>query len=199
LRKDAIQAVELLDKYVRDLLNEEMKYVNRITTKEFEGSGAEGTTCLKEMMKMKEEAVADLDSLKYELLEQVNASSQSYDKEYEFHDLTPFIPGFTSTRNKERKDDWEAMAERDDIPGEEQLLSPTKKAALSAIDTYLEKARIAIELRKNIVEDDALEDLRGNLDRILDIQTAFNALEDKIFGLLENRDKVYEDWDERFD
>jgi hypothetical protein len=199
LRKDATQAVELLEKYVRDLLNEEMKYANRSATKELEGPEVEGTRRVKEMMDMKEEAIIDLDSLKYELLAQVNATSQYYDEEYELYDLTPFIPGFTSTRNKERSDGWEVMAERDDILAEEQLLSHTKKAALSAIDIYLEKARIVIELRKNIVEDDSLEDLRENLNKMLDIQTAFDVLEDKIFGLLENRDKVQKAWDERFD
>lgn len=217
LQRDALKATELLTNYVKESLTAEVKFVHRVSTKGFEPLNDPSLHKVRDMEVTHRHALRDLESLKFELLAHIK-DPQLYSPaaENELHDLAPFIPGFTSTKKTampkdvERTDDKgknaqmtegnHAMKDSKLIAASKfeldkrQSMSLLKLAALSAIDQYLEKAKIAVQLYNDIISDESLHDLSEHSSGMLEIQDAFEAMGDKIFELLEAEGRA-EDYD----
>jgi hypothetical protein len=96
LQRDALQAIELLNKYVEESLIEELKFVERSST-QCTNSVRGSARRVEEMTEMRQSAVESLSRLKSELKERVSKHHLDFSStDLELHDLSPFIPGFTS-------------------------------------------------------------------------------------------------------
>lgn len=217
LQRDALQATELLTNYVKESLATEVKFVDRVSTKEFEPLNDASLHRLRDMEATHNDVLNDLDSLKFELLAHIKDPQLFLPAaENELHDLAPFIPGFTSTKKTVMPKDIDQIDDRTKEPvlmegqlaikekalitaSEPELnkietMSSLKLAALNAIDQYLEKAKIATRLYNDIISDDSLHDLSEHSSGMLEIQDAFEEMGNMIFDLLEAERKA-EDYD----
>ena len=99
LQRDALKAIDLLESYVQQSLTEELKFVERSSAAWDVGDGPQKR--VRDMTQTKEEVLEDLGQLKHELREQVLKHHLDFaSTDLELHDLSPFIPGFTSARAK---------------------------------------------------------------------------------------------------
>jgi hypothetical protein len=196
LQRDALQVIELLDKYVEESLTEELKFVERSSTQGTD-SARSSTRRVEEMTEMKQSAVEDVHRLKSELKEQVSKHNLDFSStDLELHDLSPFIPGFTSARAKATHTVTQkpspSSSKSGSIAGRSTSfnllvnsgLSPERTEALSACENFKGTVKWVVEEFTDIIEPGSMRALERKIENMGDIQEALERMGTRLFRLL---------------
>ena len=200
LQRDSLQAIELLEKYIQQTLGEELRFVERTQTQATENTASRQKT-VEQMSEMKQHALEDLQRLKHELKEQVSKHHLDFSStDLELHDLSPFIPGFTSARAKAPN-----MVAQNPSPSSSQAgsmigsfadlassynllagsdLSPDRAEALAACEKFKTTAKWVVDEYMDIIENGSMKLLERKVENMADIQDAFERMGLTLFRLL---------------
>jgi hypothetical protein len=191
LQRDALQAIGLLEKYVEQILTEELKFVERTIIVD----SAQSKRRLKELAEMKKAALADLHQLKDELKKQVSQHHMDFaSTDLEIHDLSPFIPGFTSARAKglkslSRQSVTSSSKSVADLSASFNLpvqsgLSPERTEALAAIEKFRDMVNSVAEDFTNVIGNGSMKILEERVEKMADVQDSFETMGTKLYRLL---------------
>ena len=200
LQRDSLQAIELLEKYIQQTLGEELRFVERTPTQATENTVSRQKT-VEQMSEMKQHALEDLQRLKYELKEQVSKHHLDFSStDLELHDLSPFIPGFTSARAKapntvaqnpspSSSKEGSMIGSFADLASSYNLLAgsglnPDRTEALAACEKFKNTAMWVVDEYMDIIENGSMKLLERKVENIADIQEAFERMGLTLFRLL---------------
>lgn len=202
LQRDALQATELLEKYVEQTLTEELRFVERSVAQKAEDQKQR----LREMTEMKEIALENLSHLKRELREQILKHHLDFaSTDLELHDLSPFIPGFTSARAK----GLQALAKTGspslsssaaELSASFNLLgssglSPERIEALAIVERFRDTVKAVADEITDIIENQPMKILEGKVEKLVDIQEYFERMRNRLYLLLNGGGQKYYDRD----
>jgi hypothetical protein len=153
------------------------------------------------MSEMKQHALEDLRQLKHELQEQVSKHHLDFSStDLELHDLSPFIPGFTSARAKppnivdlnpspsSSKAGSKAGSIADLASSYNFLtcsgLSPERTEALAACEKFKITAEWVVDEFIDVIENGSMNLLERKVENMADIQEAFERMGLTLFRLL---------------
>jgi hypothetical protein len=193
LQRDALQAIDLLERYIQQSLAEELKYVERSSVTWDVGDGLQEK--VQDMTQMKEAALEDLGQLKCELREQLSKHDLDFTStDLELHDLSPFIPGFTSARAKgphviAKPQVSSSSQSVEDLSISFNLLinsglSPERTDALAAIKNFRNTVNSVTEDFADIIENGSMKVLEERVVKMADIQEAFERMVTEFYRLL---------------
>ena len=193
LQRDALQAIDLLERYIQQSLGEELNFIERSSDAWDFGDGAQEK--VRDMTKMKEGAVDELGQLKLALREQVLKHHLEFaSTDLELHDLSPFIPGFTSERAK----DPHSVAKTEvacssqlfvDLSASFNLLtnsglSPERTEALAAIDKFRGTVNSVADEFADIIGNGSMKVLEERVLKMANIQDEFQRMGTRLYRLL---------------
>jgi len=191
LQRDALQAIGLLEKYVEQILTEELRFVQRTTALDSE----ESRQRLKDLAEMRVGALVDLHQLKDELRNQVSRHHLDFaSTDLELHDLSPFIPGFTSARAKGIQSLTTRSASSStksvaDLSASFNLLvssglSPERTEALAAIEKFRDSAKSVAQEFTDLIGNGSMSVLDEKVHKIADVQEALETMGTGLYRLL---------------
>ncbi|PMD64658.1 uncharacterized protein K444DRAFT_625322 [Hyaloscypha bicolor E] len=193
LQRDALKAINLLERYIRQSLAEELKFVERSSAARDVGDGPQER--VRDMTQTIEEALEDLGQLKHELREQVLKHHLDFaSTDLELHDLSPFIPGFTSARAKgphplaktpesSRKQSVADLSASFNLLTDSGL-SPKRIEALAAIENFRDTVNsIACDFA-DIIGNGSMKALEERVVEMANIQEAFERMGIRLYRLL---------------
>ncbi len=200
LQRDSLQAIELLEKYIQQSLTEELRFVERSLPQATENITG-GKKAIEQMSEVKQKALEDLRRLKYELKDQVSKHHLDFSStDLEIHDLSPFIPGFTSTRAKAlnvvAQNPSPSSSKADskagsivDLASSYNILtcsgsSSERTEALAACEKFKVTATWVIDEFMDVIENGSMGLLERKVENMADIQEAFERMGLTLFRLL---------------
>lgn len=192
LQRDALQAIELLDKYVQQSLAEELKFIERSSDAE---QGLVET--LTHMRSVKDKTLEDLGCLKTELREQIlNHHLNFSSTDLEPHDLSPFIPNFTSARAKPAHATPTKPSPSSSNLGSvaslshsynlltNSSLSPERTKALAAIENFRDVVKTVADDFADILNQGSMKLLEEKVEKMAAVQEAFERMGMRLYRLL---------------
>jgi hypothetical protein len=199
LQRDSLQAIELLEKYIQQSLTEELRFVERSSAQAADATPSRQKT-VELMSEMKQQALEDLRRLKHELKEQVSKHHLDFSStDLELHDLSPFIPGFTSARAKALNQVVQNPSPSSkagsmagsiaDLASSYNLLtcsgpSPERTEALAACEKFKNTAKWVVDEYVDVIENGSMKLLERKVENMADIQEAFERMGLTLFRLL---------------
>jgi hypothetical protein len=153
------------------------------------------------MSEMKQQALEDLRRLKHELKEQVSKHHLDFSStDLELHDLSPFIPGFTSARAKALNQAVQNPSPSSskagsmagsiaDLASSYNLLtcsgpSPERTEALAACEKFKNTAKWVVDEYVDVIKNGSMKLLERKVENMADIQEAFERMGLTLFRLL---------------
>ena len=193
LQRDALKAIDLLESYVQQSLTEELKFVERSSAAWDVGDGPQER--VRDMTQTKEEVLEDLGQLKHELREQVLKHHLDFaSTDLELHDLSPFIPGFTSARAKgphslAKTPEFSQKQSVADLSASFNLLtnsglSPKRTEALAAIENFRDTVNSVACDFAGVIGNGSIKVLEERVAEMANIQEAFERMGTKLYQLL---------------
>jgi hypothetical protein len=198
LQRDALQAIELLEKYTQESLTEELKYVERSLV--LWNIGEAPKEIVKDMGDMKNKALEDLGHLKSDLREQILQHHLNFSStDLELHDLSPFIPGFTSAQAKSRQQISVKSSASPSTSGSvadlstsynlliNSVLTPERTEALTAVENFRDTVNTVAEEFAEILSHGSMRTLEEKVEKMADIQEAVQRMGTGLYRLLNTR------------
>jgi hypothetical protein len=200
LQRDSLQAIELLERYIQQSLTEELRFVERSSVQATDATPSRQKT-VELMSEMKQQAVQDLRRLKHDLKEQVSKHHLDFSStDLELHDLSPFIPGFTSARAKALNQAVQNPSPSSskagsmagsiaDLASSYNLLtcsgpSPERTEALAACEKFKNTAKWVVDEYVDVIKNGSMKLLERKVENMADIQEAFERMGLTLFRLL---------------
>jgi hypothetical protein len=180
LQRDALKALSLLDKYIRDGLATEIQYVVGLSGNEVQNE--QNRDRMADMTKAKDEALRGLDALVATIRQNITTNHLT-STDLELHDLCPFIPGFTTAQTKLPKirkakmsptSSWSAASHPPTATNSNCAnvgLSQDRLQALTAVELFRDMVNLIVDDFSDAVQNTSLDSLKQkveNLSAILD-------------------------------
>jgi hypothetical protein len=190
-QRDALQAIELLEKYIQQSLTTELKFIEK-SAAERDSRVPNLKQRIYDMNRMNNEALKELRLLKLELREQIPKPHLEFSsKDLDLHDLSPFIPGFTSARAKAPNrgvkrslvGELSSSSMKDSIIVKSNIC-PERAEALAVIQSFRDKVNSVVEEFAGIVSHGWMKMLEQSVEKMPEIQDAFEDMGTKLFLLL---------------
>jgi len=196
LQRDALHAIGLLEKYVEQILTEELRFVQRMIAPD----SKELRQRLKGLATMRVAALVDLHQLEDELRNQVSQHHLDFaSTDLELHDLSPFIPGFTSARAKGLQSlaTNSASFSTKSVAGLSasfnllvaSTVSPERTEALAAIEKFKETTNMVAKEFTDLIGIGSMNVLEERVQKLADIQEAFETMGATLYRLLNAGDQ----------
>jgi len=191
MRWDALKAIDLLQEYVKQCLNAEMRYIELISAQGPDTPVGKKEIQIPRMIMLKHQAEVTLESLIQKTREEVKKPDwEAATGGLELNDLAPFIPFFNSA--KEVMSELELESKSTD-KGEEPAktvvgLPKARAAAFRAVENYRHQVSDLTEQILGLLVDDsakAWSGLQKNVIKIPDISIAHQEMEISLVELLQ--------------
>lgn len=209
LRRDALIAVELLYRYVRENLGTEIKFVGELAIRKDKASDQNRQSLVAEFECVKDDVLKSLDMLKKEV--QTVGSDNNFQQgslDWEINDITPFIPGFTGEHLDAHKSDQikrsqnavsQSMSFNQDLEmsGHSLVhgsgLSDERFEAMKAVSKFRDTVNVIVEQYLDILGQEPVESLEGRAEIFKRVEKSYDRMASKLAILLES-DRVVDDF-----
>jgi hypothetical protein len=193
LQRDALKALSLLEKYIRDGLATEIQYVVGLS-----GNGVqneENRDKVADMTKAKDEAVRGLDALVARVRQKITKHHLT-STDLELHDLCLFIPGFTSAGTKSPKirdakisstSSWSTASHPFTAITSKSAnmeLSQDRLQALTAVELFRDNINLIVDDFSKALQDSSLDSLKQKVESLSDILDSFEIMGTEVSSLL---------------
>jgi len=195
LQRDALKALSLLEKYIRDGLATEIQYVVSLSNNE--NQNGEDRDRVADMTKAKDEALRGLDALVVTVRQNITTHHLT-STDLELHDLCPFIPGFTTARTKSPKirdakmsptSSWSAASHSLTASTSKSTnvgLSQHRLQALTAVDVFRDKVNLVVDDFSEALQNTSLDKLKQKVENLSEILDSFEIMSTEVTNLLHN-------------
>lgn len=190
LRRDALIAIELLERYVQESLASEMRYVEGVAVQGPDTPVGQKEVQIPRLALLRHEAVVALEGLMARAREKIRGADwEAAAAGLELNDLVPYIPFFDGTR------DASAVVRAGEDSGAVEMgrvvrksgLTPARADAAEAVEDYRQQVGGATEqvLQYLNSSDKSSKGLRGNMSKLSEIHAAHELMTTKLAQLLE--------------
>ncbi|KAH9221759.1 hypothetical protein DL95DRAFT_455117 [Leptodontidium sp. 2 PMI_412] len=202
LQRDALKAVELLESYVKGSLDAEVKFVEgfELERKMMKAGYEVVERGAYELATVRDDALRDLKLLNMQLKKQIlDGQDEGLEiGEFELHDLTPFIPGFTSSRigasssGKARKLPASVRVPPQQKDTKTGKMNTDRTETLILVEQFQARLNDTLEELKASVAGGDIFDLKDKESYLKDMRMALDGIELKLGSLTRKEKRV--DW-----
>jgi hypothetical protein len=192
MRRDALQAIDLLEQYVRQCLAAEMRYVENIVTNGPDTPIGKKEIEFSRMVMLKHQAETTLEGLIHKNREQIKKPDwEAAVGGLELNDLAPFIPFFNTAIEVAYEQGAESKptdkGKKSGTAVQKQGLTRARAEAFRAVENYRNQVDISTEEILGLLNDDSAKSWRGlqkNVGKISDTYAAHKMMASKLAELL---------------